>query len=86
MSQPRQNGKFAPKSPQIAAANGVPIATLPASTRAKSRHEIVTCSPASVPDVLDNMGEHELLSMCAYQKGIGFGSSIEVLLAFRIKG
>lgn len=76
--QPRHNGKFAGKFTQKAS----PVS----EAAAKSRHEIVTCSPASVPDVLDNMAEHELLSMCAYQKGIGFGSSIEVLLAFRIKG
>ena len=49
------------------------------------KHLVVSCLKTEVEETLDAYGsEYELIGMTSCQVGSGFGSHVEVLLAFRL--
>lgn len=49
-------------------------------------HNLVTCLDTDAEAILnDRLVDSDLVTMCAYQKGTGFGATIQVMMVFRPK-
>jgi hypothetical protein len=82
MAQLRENGKFAAKSAPVEAPRVVSLS--PPSTSVEV-HRTIECHPGEVAQQMnaEAASGYELLSMCAYRVGDGFGAQQRVLLLLR---